>query len=156
MAITGFPASQAFKVLELSEEDCGLVKAGEDMELAHIRLWIYIHGTYGGSETLKINLYSQNDVLLHQSDASTLSEISNIGANWLGWLRFDFNRENVKSGTEFKIKVASTNYARNGDTYYIGIGFDWSDPALTNVANSGINYGIYAPMYGYKRLQDEF
>lgn len=157
MAITNFPTPLAFKVLETSTtEELGTVQAGEDFELAYMRVLLYIAGTYGGSETLTAHLYSENDTLLYSSSAVTLSQITGIGADWLGWLRFDFSRENIKSGTTFKLKMTSTNYTRNGDTYYLGIGFDWSDPALTNSANDGINYGIYAPMYGYKRLQDEF
>ncbi|MGD8787790.1 MAG: hypothetical protein PVJ60_10225, partial [Phycisphaerales bacterium] len=102
MAITGFPANNAFKVLNTGvEEDLGTLQPGVNQELKYIRLWVYIHGTYGGSETLTLKLYSPNGTLLHTSDTVTLSGITNIGTNWLGWLRFDFNRENISSTETF-------------------------------------------------------
>ncbi len=154
MGFLDFPDDLHFRVFD-GETDIGTFKPNEDLEIGHIRLMVYIHGTMAGSEQFRINLYSENDVLLIQGDYSDIADITTLDTDWIGWVRFDFNRELINSNTTYIAKVESNNYSRNADILYIAAGYDWPLNSYISV-NGAPEYGIHQELYGYKRLIDVF
>lgn len=154
MSFENFPSELYFRVID-GETEIGTMSPNELLEISNIRLMIYIHGTLAGSEQLRINIYSVNDVLKIQGDYLDISDIANLATDWIGSLRFDFNREVLTAGETYTLKIESNNYTRNGDTLYIAAGYDWPLNTYTTVEGAP-NYGIHQELFGYKRLKDVF
>ena len=128
MSITQFPRDLYIKTADTSEEvQLGSFSPAANMELDSIKVWLHIKGTPGGSETIQIKIYGDSAYsnLVYTSTAHALSGITAI--DFLGWIKCDFNRENLNKNTTYYPAVVLGNYTRNADTYYIGFVHDWPD-----------------------------
>lgn len=122
MSFLQFPHQKYIRVLDTNEEtSAGSFALATSGELTHIRAQIYFKGTIT-AEKLQLKIYSNNNVYLASSDIITIPY-----SNWIGWLRFDFNRINMLAGTPYKIKIVASDYTRNADTLYMGFILDWPD-----------------------------
>ena len=113
------------KTIDTAEDvDLGGFYSTSKFELSNMRLLIYKNGTPGGSETATIKLYPNEDfdVPTYTSDVFTFSNIPDFGEFWIGWVRFDFNREviNLDADGDFPYfpRLEMANYTRNADTFY--------------------------------------
>ena len=134
MSITQFPRDLYIKRLDTSEEgQCGSISPAEDIELDSIKVWIHIKGAPAGSETIQIKMYGEPTYsnLLFSSTAHAISGITAIDSlsttDYLGWIKCDFNRQNLNKDLTYYPAVTLANYTRNADTYYIGLVYDWPD-----------------------------
>jgi hypothetical protein len=127
----------------------------EDIELKWIRQVIFVHGVAGGSEQLRLGLYSRSDLtgLVINSDwaevADWVSEIGNANGDYqIGFMRFDFERQHLDSDTEYHLAIETNNYTRNADTFYLAAISDWPDPVNTPATNPAYYAGA-AHWFGY-------
>lgn len=98
-------------------------------EIGNMRMMIYKQGNPGG--TIKIVCYHRGNVANPVCQSNTVS-FSGITENFLGFLRFDFNRENIYQNSVLDIYAVISGYSRNGDTDYFSMIFDFPSPIYDN------------------------
>lgn len=132
MAFTQFYNNVVVDIFESNESlDLGKFTLSSGTELKYVRLVIYKHGSMGGSETATLTITDpDSNVVKATSDAMVISEIEDEGTYWLGWVRFDFSRENLPPD-DYRIAISLANYTRNGDTYYIAVVLDQEPKVYT-------------------------
>jgi len=127
----------------------GCITAENPVEIEHIRLDLYKHGTEVGDEVFRLNIYSDPDYsnLLSSSSDVALASIPDLGEFWIGWVRFDFADIPIIGGTinHFYIGLESVTYTRVGDTFYVGAAAD--DPPR-EINTVGVGVGGYLEVYG--------
>lgn len=121
-----------------SDEDIllGSFKPAHNSELKHIRSEILIHGNLSSSERfrIKIGLTDDSTAAYATSDwvlASAFDD-SSASKDWIGWVRFDFNRENINKNETYNVWLEIDNYTRNADTFYAGVIFDYPFPTYAD------------------------
>ena len=75
------------------------------------------------------------------------SNISNLGTNWLGWVRFDFGRVNVNANNDYYPTLNLTDYTRDGENRWIGWVFDTE---LTNTPATVSRPAAAMEFYGFR------
>lgn len=105
-------------------------------ELGHIRAEILVHGNLSGGERLrmKIGLTSDDTAPYATSDwvvASTFDD-SDGSNDWIGWVRFDFDRENVNKNENYFVWIETDSYTRVADTFYLATVFDSPFPTYAD------------------------
>lgn len=147
MAYSNFFEGKVVNVFDSNEtNELGQFQPGANGELGHIRCELFVHGTLSGSERVrcKISLTSDDTAPYATSDWVTCSTFDDSdGSNdWLGWVRFDFNRENINNNETYYIWLESDSYTRNADTFYIGTVFD--SPYATYTDDTDHSESTYA------------
>lgn len=136
MSYLQFPAINKLKVIDASGEDLGAFECATDLGLRYIVLNLYIKGTVGGSERLRLRLYgnSRKRGVIKTSDWVSLSDIPDLnGGDWLGFLRFDFGGFPITGERYYHFDIETDNYTRNGDTFYLAAVCDYA--AAHSVSN---------------------
>jgi hypothetical protein len=154
MSIEKFPEIGRFKVSDTAESVfAGGFTLDEAIQLEQLICHIYKHGTAGGSETLKANIYVDAAMtkLLCQSDPYVLEDAA-MGTHWRGRIPLTFNKEFLDSGKVYYVAFELTNYTRNGDTYYISYLLDNYNP-INDL--TGDDYALYCAFIGYKKREGE-
>lgn len=159
MAFRHFSEYQYIKVMDTSELiKLGGFKLSSSNEISAIRVLTFINGTLGGSEQLRINIYSDvghSKKIFHSNWTSLNGTISDengtiITGNWFGLLRFDFNRENINKNIFYYASVESQSYNRNGDTFYLGFAHDYPYSRYSQGANAAYEANIAFEIFGYE------
>jgi len=151
MAFGKFPQFTIVKTLNSSgtDEKIAAFTPDEDIELKYIYIYLLREGTEGGSETFQLKVYSNSayTALVDSSDVVTYSTIK--GGNNKHRIPFAFNRKMLQGGTTYYLEIVTTNYTRNGDTFYFGVLNETDPNYLTNgdtaVAGCAITHWL-----GYK------
>lgn len=136
MSYSNFPNQFRVMTFETSETvQLGRYKVGQATELKYVVMDLFKVGTMGGSETLTMKLYGSNlysGTAIATSSAFTLSGASYLSnSNAIGQIRFTFNREQLNPNLWYYVAITSSNYTRNGDTYYLGAVLDWPNAVST-------------------------
>ena len=152
MSFLNFSENLYVKEMDSNEETgLGGMSPLSNGELAHMRVLLYIRGTINGSETIKVNFYADklNNNLLFSSSASNLSQITPSPNNFLGWVKVDFNRIPLNKNITYYPALQLQNYTRVGDTYVVGVAYDWPAPTYATGVNivSNASYGFQVFMY---------
>lgn len=156
MAFLNFPETLYVKTIDTSEIiRLGSLSPNEILELAHIRVFLYIAGTMNGTEQIRLNICSDSDCTktIFSSSWSALTGLP-VGGNFLGWVRTDFAREGLNPNITYHIGLELTGYTRNADTFYISGVFDF--PAPVYIATGGnvlLDHNIGMQVFGYKELE---
>ena len=128
----------------------GSFKTQDNLELEHIRTVAYIRGTLAGTEKMRLKIYSdiafQN--LMFCSDWLNFSDIE-IQKDYLFYLRFDFGRQNINKKNKYYVTGEISNYARNGNDFYVGIAHDFPHPVYENSENLFYNHPLTMQIFGY-------
>ncbi len=141
MAFKDFADTQYVKTIDTGEApEMGTFQPAKNAELAHVRVLIYIQDVtaLGGSEQIQCKIYSDPNfaALQYTSSLTSLSGITNIGTtNWLGFIRIDFNRENLNKNITYYPRVNLTNYTRSANAFFIGLSRDYPFPIYDNSQN---------------------
>ena len=112
----------------------GSFKTARNEELAHIRvnLCVYNQAGLGGSERIRTIVYGDPKYsnALYTSDWADIADIDGLtdDHSWIGWVRTDFNRKNINKGITYYLSCQFDNYTRNGDTFYMGLFYDYPYP----------------------------
>jgi hypothetical protein len=145
------PARAYFRALETNETvSLGSVSLPSAIEIHAIRVLIYKQGTAGGTERWRIKAYrdATKTDLAYTSAYTNLTDITDLGTNWYGWVSASFSRENVPATTTFYLSLELENYTRNADTYYLALSLDWPNPQYA--ATAATRKGIALQIYGYE------
>ena len=155
MAFLNFPETLYVKTIDTSEEiKLGSIKVTSELELAHIRVFMYIAGTLGGTEQIRVHLCSDADCSkkIITSDWSDLSDLS-VSGDFLGWIRTDFSREGLNPNITYYCALELNNYTRNGDTFYTSGVFDFPAPVyLPTGSNVLLDHNIGMQIFGYSEV----
>jgi len=155
MAFLNFPETLYVKTIDTSEEiRLGSLKTAENLELAHIRVFLYVAGTMSGAEQIRIHLCSDAACTkkLITSSWSNLSGLP-VNGNFLGWVRTDFSRQGLNPNITYYTSLEINNYTRNGDTYYLSGVFDFPAPVyIQGGGNVLLDHNIGMQIFGYKEI----
>lgn len=132
MGFTQFPATQYFSIFETNDVvKLGSFRLNESGFLKSAYIRIYINGVtqLGGSERIRLKVYSDasHTKLMATGEWRNISSITNLGTtNWLGKILLSFDTAfNMNKNTAYYLEVDSDNYTRNGDTFYMGLSYDF-------------------------------
>lgn len=134
MAFKDFSQDQFVKSLDTGEEGrMGSFTTSVNGELDAVRVLIYIEGvsSLGGTEQIRCKMHGEATFSspIYTSSFSNISDIPNLGStNWIGYIRMDFNRENLNQNITYFPTVELQNYTRSGDTFFIGLSYDFPSP----------------------------
>lgn len=153
MAFATFPKQQLAKIAGTAElVRLGAAKPGRHLELAHVQLGLYKHGAAGGSEQLRVNVYSDSgyQVAYAQSAWVSLASIPGLATYWIGRVRFDFARQPLNKNLTYYLALETQSYARSGDNFYLATLLDWPLPVNANL--DAPRYAGAFALYGYTDL----
>jgi hypothetical protein len=152
MAIKDFSNVLYCKTLEASEKaDMGTFNLAENLELGHIRTLLFINGAIVGTERARINIYSTStkESLIAQSSWLNLSDILNLSNYWLGYVRFDFNRQPINNNFTYYAELEIDQYTPSG-SFYVGAMHDFPASVYDNAENIFYNHPLVMQIFGYK------
>lgn len=155
MAFKDFSEEQYIKTINTGETPrLGTFKVLTSGELVYMRVKLYINGLFGGSEQvrLKINSDTAYSSALYTSDWSEISEVVDendaaITGNWLGWIRIDFNNENINKNLTYYVSAEFANYTRNAGTFYLGLAYDFPYSIYDNSENLFYNHPLAMELF---------
>ncbi len=154
MSILNFSEDKYIKTFDADEEirlGSFSLASGTNGPLGNIRVFMYIQDftALGGNETLVLKIYTSTNYenVLITSDTASISDITFDTSdpskeNWLGYLRLDFNDENLNSNFTYYPTVTIANYTPNADAFYIGLAYDYPDPVYDNGGSSFFDQSI--------------
>jgi hypothetical protein len=146
-----FPDTMYVKTIDTGViEKLAGVRVNETMQLVYIVLTFFRRGTAAGSERMRLHLYGNPSFLANPVATSEWRNLADFtaGANVLGRLRFDFNREHLNPDLTYYVAMETDNYTRNGTTFYLAVKLDWPDD-INIVGRSGLR-GAQMRIIGYK------
>jgi len=128
----------------------GSFQTQDNMELGHIRTVAYIRGTLSGTEKMRLKVYSDVGYrnLMFVSDWSNFSDIE-IQKDFLFYLRFDFDRQNINKNNRYHVTGEIADYTRNGNDFYFGIAHDFPHPVYDNSEDLFYNHPLVMQIFGY-------
>lgn len=152
MAFNDFNEDVYVKTADTGEEvRLGSFKLQEAGELEHIRVWFFGEGMSSiTNETIKLKVYSNyatdSSTLMFESSESALTDIGATGDYWLGFLRCDFNRQNLNPNLTYYLNATFQNYTRG--TTVFGLCYDYPYPwyttaGATNFYEENIAFQIF-------------
>jgi hypothetical protein len=140
MSIKQFNNFQDVSVLQNDSDimKLALLLPTESFQLQYIMAKVYLQGSFT-NESLKLRLHSSDNYNLILAESNSVN-LDNSGTNYLGWIRFDFNRQELFSGFTYHLTAVSNGYTRNGDILYISFVHDWPIRfySSTNIAYTSI------------------
>lgn len=155
MSFVDFSKVQYIKTTDTSEEiRIGSFKTVNSLELKYIRLTIVIKGLTNILGEIAIKIFSDPGYtsLLYISDYSDLSDIEIINTSndqWIGWIRIDFNRENINNKLTYYPTIVTRNYTRTANDYYIGFAYDFPYPIYDNGESKFYRHPLQMQIFGW-------
>ncbi len=154
MAFTDFAATQYVRTIDTGEElRLGSFSTEDHFELQYMRVTLFVDGISNiTNEKIGIKIYS-DDTYQHVLATSTLSPLSDIdatGTHWIGWVRVDFNRENINKSLTYYPTIYTQNYTYDPGTLELGFCYDFPYPIYDNSQNLFYNHPIQFSIFGYK------
>jgi len=146
--------------MDTSEKiNTGGFKVTENGELGSMRVLLHINGvsSLAGSEELVLTLYSDAALTkpVYVSSASTIAAIAAVddtfgnNENWVGWLRFDFARENINKNIYYYPGIEANNYTRVAD-FWMGFSYDFPAPVYDNGESSFFKHNLAYQIFTYR------
>ena len=153
MSFEQFADLQYVKTIDISEEPrMGSFNVVNDLELQYIRVLLFISGSTVGNERIRLKIYGDmgSNNILYTSNWSNINDISGLSTYWLGYIRVDFNRENINKDTDYYVRAELDNYTRNGDTFFIGLCHDFPFPIYDNGQDLFYEHPLAMQIFGYQ------
>jgi hypothetical protein len=150
MSYGDFPSQLYFMILNAGTNSLGSFQLGSECQLRNLVFSLLKVGTLGGSERLRLKLYTDSGLteLYKTGSWASLASISGISASaWLGWLRLDFSDIWVAGSQTFYLAVETDGYTANYPTMYLGLKLDW--PYAVN-EKSGLAHPVEFAAYVLK------
>ena len=158
MAFKQFPRDRFVKIFATDE----IVRVGSfsnvSGELAHIRSEIYIKGTLGGNEKMRLKVYSdaRYTALFATSEWFDLIKIEDedgnvVGGDYIGDVRFDFNRQNINPNITYYVAAEIVDYTENYDSFFVAISRDYINSVYSVAGNKYSNHPFKMQIFTYKQ-----
>lgn len=150
MSIQQYAQKQIVKTLDTGElASVGSFSTVDHTELRYVRLWFFKHGAEGGSERLRLKVCSDAELskVLYSSAWANLADAEIADDYWMGWLRFDFEREHINKNLTYYLALETASYTRTAD-YYLSLVRDWATPIYA-IGDSGA-LPTAMQIYGYE------
>jgi len=151
MSIKNFSDELYVKTVESAQESyLGSFTPAVSMELSSLVLSLYKKGAHTGTEEFRIKIYREESRTSTPilSDTVKISDAPSItSGDWMGRIRFDFNRENMVAGSSYFVTLDPVVYTRNANVFYFSTLLDW--PFSTN-SQSGLEAGSKMELWGYE------
>jgi len=146
MSIYNFSKDKYIKTFDTDEEvrlGSFSLASGSQGPLGNIRVFLYIQDfrSLAGSESLVFKIYTStkyenalitSDTVLVNDITFDTSDVAKTG--WLGYLRFDFNDEQLNANLTYYPTITIANYTPSADSFYVGLAYDYPDPVYDNGA----------------------
>lgn len=137
MAFNNFFEGKVVNVFDSNETiELGQFKPSVNGELGNIRAELLVHGNFSSNERIRCKIGQSSDDSAPYATSEwvnvTSFDDSNGSNDWIGWVRFDFNRENINKNQTYYIWLETDNYTRVGDTNYIAVSFDYPYPTYAD------------------------
>lgn len=142
MSIRDFSEQQYFYDLrsDTQEIKLGSFTQGRTTKLGNIRLFLYLEGAFA-DETITLHVKDDPDSPTTDFVASTnIGDVEGTGTYWLGWVRFDYDKEFIVGGTEYHLTAETSNYTEAAGKY-MGVAFDY--PNFQQEVDKGAGYTKY-------------
>lgn len=157
MAFKDFANVQYIKTIDTGEAPrMGTFQVAVNGELQYMRVKPYIKGTLSGTEKIRLKIYSDSafSSLLYTSSWSNIYDVldedgSAVTGDWIGWIRVDFNRENINKNMAYYVVAELTGYTRNADDFYIGLAHDFPFPIYDNGESLFYNHPLAFEIFTY-------
>jgi hypothetical protein len=131
MSVEQFPNKQWVRILSTDETVLiGGFQFPNHCELVYGNLSVIKKGAMSGTPRARLHFYSTVDManIVYTSDWRTLSDITGLGGSnsWLGWVRFDFDRQNINKNITYYVGVEMDSYTADltDETFWIGFALD--------------------------------
>lgn len=153
MSIKDFSEDKYIKTFDNDEEirmGAFMLAENKSGPLRFIRTLLYIqdYASLAGNEQLTMKLYTsiEYENVYATSSVSRIADISITSdvskPNWIGYLLFTFDRENLNAKFNYYPTITISNYTRNADSFYLGVGYDYPDPIYDNSGTFFYNHPI--------------
>jgi hypothetical protein len=150
MSIEQFSEQQYFTDVRNDTQEVNLGSFTQDRvtKLGNIRLFLYLQGAFTNEQ---LTLHVKDDPDSPTTDFTATVDVSDVpdaGTHWLGWVRFDFNKEFINEATEYFLTIETANYTESASKY-IGVAFDYPNFQQETDHGAGyINYCSKFQLYG--------
>ena len=126
MSIQDFSEQQYFidTRSDTQEVNLGSFNQNRTTKLGNIRLFVYLEGAF---TTEQLTLHVKDDPDSPTTDFTAtidVVDIPDIGTYWLGWVRFDFDKEFIVGSTDYYLTIETANYTESASKY-IGVAYDF-------------------------------
>jgi len=152
MSFLDFPKTNYIKTVDTGEViRMGTFKTVKSIELTHIRVTIYVSGSAPTNERFRINVCSERTYssILYQSNWVNVADIPGVTADWFGWVRADFDRQNINKNRTYYPSIELDNYSRIPGSFYIGFAWDFPFPIYNNSQPLFYNHPLQMQIFGY-------
>lgn len=146
MSIQQFSEQQYFIDLRSDSQEVNLGSFTQDRttKIAHIRLFLYLKGTFT-DEIIYLHLKDDpNTPVFETVTGISVVNVPDVTTDWLGWVRFDFDKEFIVGGTEYFLTAQTGNYTESASKY-MGVAFDY--PNIQNEQTGGSSYKNYCSKF---------
>jgi len=104
--------------------EAAIITRTSSKELGHIRLFLYLKGSFNGERmTLKLTDSLTSPTVTYTSDEVLLSQ-TGASSEWLGWVRFDFDKEWMIDTESYHLMFKVDNYTESASKY-VGVCIDY-------------------------------
>lgn len=148
MAFKDFSTDQYGRLVKVNENiRMGTFQVVDSGELVHIRTMITIFNTAGlsGTETIKMHVYLKD---YYQSEIATSNTINvsditydPLMHSWIGFVRFDFNNENINKKLTYYPSIEFTNNTFSG-THFFSVSYDYPAPVYSSANTRFYEYPL--------------
>lgn len=132
------------------EKLCGRISLRNSGELSNIRLMCFNFGPSVVGETAQIKIYPANKKtgIFTQSNAVDLTLLEQ---NFVGLLRFDFSRIQIRKNLVYDFYLSLSGYSRN-DTRFFSVIYDYPNPTyeLSTETNKFLDHPIKHEVFTYE------
>lgn len=144
MSLLNF-SNNLFSIIWNTSEELPIsnIEITDNLELEHIRVKCYKRNSPGGAVTLR--LYNSSGAIVCESNTIQLSEIT---SNFLGLIRFDFQRNNIQAGNYILKAEISGPYLRFSYGLFFSMIYDFPVKIYSNTKKHFDEHSIAIEVFG--------
>lgn len=128
MTLVNYNKYSAVKTIDTGEDILlGGFKFDSDFDVIHMVLFILVQGGPVTTEQMKIEVHGEENCVskLFESNTINIMDINSTSSVWRGYVRFDFNYQNINKDIYYYLRLVTTNYTRGLNV--LATFFDWED-----------------------------
>lgn len=143
MSFLNFSENQFALIWNLSESlNISSLEITNKIELEHIRAKIFKKGSPSGK--IKLQIFTTRGNLICESSEVNFSDIL---SNFIGFIRFDFQRNNLQIGN-YIVKASISDYTRDGESNFFSMLYDFPVKIYPNSKKHFDEHSIAIEIFG--------